>query len=542
MSKREFKTLIILFSLIVAGIIYLMLGFNYRLNVYDEAIGIYGARSVMNGEIPYRDFWTIYSPGYFYFLAFFLNLLNWHVITERIVTIAFLILPAVGVFFITKKIIDMRASVLAFILTIIWTGNFPFFGKSAPVVLSLALLSIVIVFKYIERRKRTYLFLSGLVTGLTAYFRHEFGASIFGAQILFLIILLFSENTDVNTIAKKSVFCLKAIMQYAAGFLIILIPGIIYLLINVPFDDLYQQLYYVPLKIYPNFRYLPFPFFHGWIYSPYVSWITFIEMVSDGIVFYLIFFIYLITFVSIILNFIRRNIKIHDNQFMLLLLLFLMGITFCSQAFIRSELEHLYSAMVLSFVLFTYLFWRVRNRTVKYFYILMLILLFITPLEKKAKTIYKCYFSKNTYWFKYDKLKGICDRSDWAVSFEQAIDYIKRNVPKNEKIFVGNYYHDRVLLNDMMIYFLTERDACTKYHELHPGVTTTAKVQTEIVNDFIKNKVHYIVLCDNREFLEKNQSRISSRVFILDNYIHNNFVPIDIFGGYEIWRAKENTK
>jgi len=31
--------------------------------------GVYGACRVLDGEIPYRDFWIPYAPGYYYFVA-----------------------------------------------------------------------------------------------------------------------------------------------------------------------------------------------------------------------------------------------------------------------------------------------------------------------------------------------------------------------------------------------------------------------------------------------------------------------------------------
>ncbi|MCK4236762.1 MAG: hypothetical protein KAX38_06560 [Candidatus Krumholzibacteria bacterium] len=49
--------------LISLSSLYLLVGFNQDPDIYDEGLGVYGAARVLNGEIPYRDFWTLYAPA-----------------------------------------------------------------------------------------------------------------------------------------------------------------------------------------------------------------------------------------------------------------------------------------------------------------------------------------------------------------------------------------------------------------------------------------------------------------------------------------------
>ena len=53
--------------------------------------------------------------------------------------------------------------------------------------------------------------------------------------------------------------------------------------------------------------------------------------------------------------------------------------------------------------------------------------------------------------------------------------------PDGEPLFAGLLRHDNVFANDVSIYFLADRPIATRYHELHPGVTTTQAVQEEMV-------------------------------------------------------------
>ena len=49
--------------------VYFLPGINQKINTYDEGVIVYGATRVLQGQVPYRDFWTMYSPGQFYILA-----------------------------------------------------------------------------------------------------------------------------------------------------------------------------------------------------------------------------------------------------------------------------------------------------------------------------------------------------------------------------------------------------------------------------------------------------------------------------------------
>lgn len=39
---------------------------SMALNLYDEGIILVGAQRVFNGDIPYRDFWSMYGPAPFF--------------------------------------------------------------------------------------------------------------------------------------------------------------------------------------------------------------------------------------------------------------------------------------------------------------------------------------------------------------------------------------------------------------------------------------------------------------------------------------------
>ena len=78
-----------------------------------------------------------------------------------------------------------------------------------------------------------------------------------------------------------------------------------------------------------------------------------------------------------------------------------------------------------------------------------------------------------------------------------------------EPIFVGVPRYDILHLSDIEIYFFSKREAGTRWYDLHPGVETTAPIQTEMIRELEHNRVRFIVR-DNLIYPdEPNQSRLA---------------------------------
>ena len=61
-------------GLFVLALLVQVIGFKRNCGPYDEFLSLYGADRVLHGEIPYRDFWTMYGPAQFYVLAGFFKI------------------------------------------------------------------------------------------------------------------------------------------------------------------------------------------------------------------------------------------------------------------------------------------------------------------------------------------------------------------------------------------------------------------------------------------------------------------------------------
>jgi hypothetical protein len=121
---------------------------------------------------------------------------------------------------------------------------------------------------------------------------------------------------------------------------------------------------------------------------------------------------------------------------------------------------------------------------------------------------------------------------------ERAIAFVRARTGADEPIFVGNALHDRILINDVMFYFLADRPCPTPYHELHPGVATTLPVQQEIVEDIQAKQVAWVVTVEWPASTELNGSAVSSGVRVLDEFIRANYRPIAEYGTYTVWQRQ----
>jgi hypothetical protein len=111
---------------------------------------------------------------------------------------------------------------------------------------------------------------------------------------------------------------------------------------------------------------------------------------------------------------------------------------------------------------------------------------------------------------------------------------IQALVPPGRAIYVGVAHHDRIFINDPMFYFLADRPAATRYHELHPGLATTRPVQEEIAAELERRDVRYLVLMNFAAEPEPNQNSVSSGVTFLDDYIAAHYAIAQQLGAYRI--------
>ena len=124
----------------------------------------------------------------------------------------------------------------------------------------------------------------------------------------------------------------------------------------------------------------------------------------------------------------------------------------------------------------------------------------------------------------------VIDRSTTA-----AILYVQQLTSPNDAIYVGNGRHDKLLMGDVRFQFLSGRTSVTKWYDLHPGVQTMLPIQMEMIDALRRESPKVIVLNDAWDDIEEpNESRESSGVTALDDYIRSRYIKRAEFDPYTI--------
>ncbi len=542
------------FSRLLVGlaVLYFFVGINFDLNIYDEGIGLVGAERIGRGEIPYADFFTIYAPLNYYITAAYSLLFGGSVMSPRFLGLIFLVIALAVMHRIVQKSNDYHHKFFPGLAMLLVLGLILNSSYARPVIPAVLFTVLALLFTinqiyeedYIwkddddenpEKKPKPltkYLVRSGVAAGLVIITHQVTGL------ILLLVLLINPFVTFDVDLRKKTLSALKILVS--AGLTVL--PVVIYFLVTVPFDSLYEQLVRVPLVVYPEYRQLPplrfFAIFEAanmketltalWTYI-YQSQVLFT-----------------LPFVFVALDIYRakkQKNKVPDRikaVFPFALFVLLLSVTV-----VRFDEEHLMPVWI--FLLLTIYIYIDKQKTGKfsslilYFFIAVFLIL---PLSKKYQLINKVN-DKETY----TKIEGIprAERfiisKKWYSDLHPAIISIQKLTEEKEKIFVCNNRNDISYINDVMFYFLAERMPGTKYHELHPGVTTTAPVQKEIIRDLKRNSVRYIVRVHDLNELDRTGKvfkQAGKGAIVLDEYIISHYETVERFGMYEIMKLKDS--
>lgn len=500
---------------------------RHGLYTYDDGVLYYGAERILDGDIPYKDFWFVYTPGNLYALAILFKIFGPSILIARIFNTLICFLLVFVTYLLGKKMISNKIIlILLIVLTTLWAG---LFGQWANINLPLlfALLSSYFYLEYIERKEDLYLILTGFLAGLTFFFKYDIAVYLFLSITLTLIAYKYNLNKSIAS-RKKIFLIFNLFAMFLIGFIIVLIPLLTYFIVNVPLDDLISQFITFPTKIYPVYRQFPFPL-------P--------KSITIIVIYYFAPLILMIT--SIWILFKAKKNHFTENCWAVIFLIIL-GSLFMNYARVSSFSFHMYPAMFPALILFSLLFSRyftlkhipklqefkksrpnVRTCINLLFILMTLAICFVCILN------FYSVIQDNTVNLDVERGYGISVPT-YEKDIIDTMNYIQLNVPIEDKIYVGNIHHDRLLSNSEIIYFLTERKSATKYSDIHPGVVTTQKVQNEIINELKKNNVEYIILYSGHENARKNES---SGVKDLDIFIENNYSLVKIFGNYTIYKS-----
>lgn len=525
--------------------IFLLIGINYNVNVYDEGGIVFSAVNVLQGKIPYLDFWTMYAPGQFYLFAAVFSIFGKSLLVERVFSVLLMTLLLTSMLVFSEKIVKFKYAVVSTVIFGIYLGGFSFYYSPVIPALLFAVISLNFLSHYFIKKKFYEILICGIFAALTVIFRHDIGIYTIIAHLVSLIIFLIVDKKW--NILKKIILLIKGFLLFLLGCSIILLPVFFYFKNKIPFDIIWNDLIIFPTQIFPKFRSLPYPpplFNPLDMFNGKITLFQFLKSGAVGVQYYLPFVMFILGVIFLIKSFIKKE----KNPVVIFIVtnILILTILYFNQARIRSDLAHLLPVQMLTFLIFPLVYANIIRKFKNHFlndflniftFVTLSIFLFL-PFAEKIQNTYRAYFSMSSETLKTPFSNYIIVEKSFDY-YDDVANFINKNTNPDEFIFIGDARHDQLIGNDMLLYFLSDRQSATKYYELHPGLVTTYKIQQEIISDLIHKNVSFIVLNNSQQQLEPNMSSVSSGVFDLDNFIRTNYDNFQNINDYSFWKKKE---
>lgn len=144
----------------------------------DEGIVLQGAQRILDGQVPYRDFFSFYTPGSFYWTTLLLKLFGDSILVPRFVLLLYGSALSVGTYLLAQKVSASWVSLFVACLTSLVALPFSFYVQHNWDSTVLAMASIFLLLVAIEKVSACPWFLLGFLVGLTLLFEQSKGTGL----------------------------------------------------------------------------------------------------------------------------------------------------------------------------------------------------------------------------------------------------------------------------------------------------------------------------------------------------------------------------
>ncbi|MBN1937140.1 MAG: glycosyltransferase family 39 protein, partial [Anaerolineae bacterium] len=235
-----------------AVLLFLFVSIRTWVYVYDEGFALLNGERVLRGEIPYRDFWTVYPPGQSYALAAVWGLFGSTLAVARTYDTLVRFMLVVGVYLVGRRIANTSIALLAAALVALWLGTIMFYAYAIFPALALALFALVCLIEYAATGRLRWLAIGGVLTGATALFRADI------AVYLGISVVLAWVSSSLHSSSQRST-ALRAGAAFLGCAAAVAVPFYLYLFFAGGAEQVWQALVVFPLTTFRDVRRLPYP-------------------------------------------------------------------------------------------------------------------------------------------------------------------------------------------------------------------------------------------------------------------------------------------
>ena len=481
---------------------------------------------VLAGEVPYRDFWTIYAPGQFYLLAGLFALFGEQWIVSPIAA-STLLAGAVGAFFVALRRagapVVWAALGTALLASAIAATPYGRSCSSYPGALFFLLLAWAAALAPPHHRAPWRI---GLWLGLAALFKHDVAA--YSALGIALYLLLEARGRG-----EEGLRGLGRVARVATAALLVFAPPML-LLAAVAGSDLWNDLVAFPLGDFPASRPEALPLWPAAAFDGALPLRTRALAGADSLAFWLPACAALLA-----LGLAWRRPR--ARPLVAAALLTFLGHQMGSRVQINTHYVSwtvfaglaLWPALASASVR-----WRVAALAVG------LVLGGAHGLVPFVRHVIE--EPRHTAPSPLPRAAGMSILPSDVAIWRTLDEAVREHVPEAGRLFVGEHRHDALLTSPTRMYFLLGRLPAVRYHELHPAVVDTAPVQREMVEDLARHATPLVILrtssADAR--LDRWRDQLATSVpgvgaTLFDEVLRDAFEPIFEEGGWEVRRRRE---
>ena len=506
------------------------------------------AERILAGQIPYRDFWTIYAPGSFYLLAFLFKLFSTHLLVEYIGS-SLLCATALCIYYrlifnlVGKKTLALGCTAICLAATYS-TRYYLELGPYPPTLL-LVLVGYYLITRHFMQRSLAGLACAGFAIGLAILIKHDVavysGVAIsVGLIIHHLVKPLALKNRIYSIVVELAIFIA------AAAF--IAVPVLAYFA-SLAGMDMWQDLIVFPGTMFSFARPESYPtLLPIGIYDPWR--------------------------VKILFN-IFRYIQFNLPFVVVLLSLFAMGLALGKQKakylapssiFVIAFLFHYSSAHVqintniISISVYAVSLGALSYRLIDQEIVaagrnflmiigLAVMVVWITALSAKSFYDWQASSKETKIESGLPKTSGIKVPQNLYKNLAELREFVNELATPDQKVFLGLHRHDVTVTGDPKISFILDRLNPTRHDQLHPGVVDRADIQAEMIRDLQTSKTSVIILDHifSDQVLNAAKARRAANLSesgaqVLDDFIHSNYTKIRTIGPYDVMQRRSITR
>lgn len=498
------------------------------------------AERVQAGEIPYRDFWTMYAPGSYYLLALLYTLFGNHVTVGTVAASLLCAAAAVVAYRLVRELTGLLlpalASAMIFVAAIWSTAYYLSLGPYPPTIL-LVLLAQLFAVRYHSTETAGWLFATGLAVGAAIVFKHDVGgytAIAIGAGLLAgHFVYARPQGATLAGLSRK-------LLLYGAGAALVALPVAAWFAVQAG-ADMWQDLIVFPAtdfrfaraEQYPSL--IPGAFHDQW-------WVKSVFMFCDYLQYALPFLVVIVAAAMLLLAAVRGRTAMLP-----------MGVTFTVAYLLHYLSAHVQTnTNIISMPLYAALLASSACAAVMDAGWFRKSMLARSALLLVAGAAVAMFIARPAYTvlrggavgveLTLPKVSGLRVSPEMRDTLAELVSLVDANVPPGRKMFIGLHRHDATVIGDGKLYFILDRLNATRHDQLHPGIVDTASRQREMIRDLERNDVTFILLKHVfsdaeldalREFWKTTMP--DSGATVLDEYIRSNYRRVRTIGSYEVW-------